>query len=64
MSAPELQSKPGVPVQHESYRLIDYVFDRAVHIVRRTKELVWELKELAIALLILYLLIRHAAHLF
>lgn len=64
MSVPELQSKPGGPVPRESYPLIDYVFDRAVHIVRRTKELVWELKELAIALLILYLLIRHAAHLF
>ena len=64
MSAPELQSKPGVPVPRESFPLIDYVFDRAVHIVRRFKELVWELKELVIALLILYLLIRHAAHLF
>ncbi|HKS10507.1 MAG TPA: hypothetical protein VJS13_13235 [Pyrinomonadaceae bacterium] len=64
MSAPELQTKPTGPVSRESYPLIDYVFDRAVHIVRRIKELVWELKELAIALLILYLLIRHAAHLF
>jgi hypothetical protein len=64
MSVPELQSKSGLPVPRESYPLIDYIFDRAIHIVRRTKELTWELKELAIALLILYLLVRHAWHLF
>lgn len=64
MSVPELQSKPAVPVPRESYPIIDFVFDRAVHIVRRTKELVWEVKELIIALLILYLLIRHAWPLF
>ena len=63
MSVPELQTKPAVTVPSQ-YRVIDYVFDRAVHIIRRTKELVWELKELVIALLILYLLIRHAWPLF
>jgi hypothetical protein len=49
-----------LPVQPEFYPKIDYIFDRAVHVVRRCKELVWELKELVIALLILYLLIKHA----
>lgn len=51
-------------VQREFYPTIDYIFDRAVHVVRRSKELVWELKELVIALLILYLLIKHAGPLF
>ena len=63
MSVPEDQTKPGFPV-HQSDSKIDYVFDRAIHIVRRTKDLVWELKELAVALLILYLLIKHASPLF
>jgi hypothetical protein len=63
MSIPERQVKSGLPV-HQSYSKIDYVFDRAIHIVRRTKDLVWELKELVVALLILYLLIKHAGPLF
>jgi len=63
MSLPERQTKPGFPV-HQSYPQIDYVFDRVTHTVRRTKELVWELKELAIALIILWVLIKHAGPLF
>ena len=64
MSVPETQAKRGFPGSRESHQTIDNVFDCAIHMVRRSKELVWELKELAIALLILYLLLKHAWHLF
>jgi len=64
MSVPETQTKPRFPVSRESHSTIDKVFDCAIHTVRRSRELVWELKELAIAVLILYLLLKHAWHLF
>jgi hypothetical protein len=64
MSVPEIQSKPKPPASRKSHPTIDKVFDCAIHIVRRTKELVWEVKELAIALIILWLLLKHAGPLF
>ena len=64
MSVPERRAKPSFPVSTESHPTIDKVFDRAIHVVRRTKDLVWELKELAIGLIILWVLIKHAGPLF
>jgi len=48
--------------QTQSHPKIDYYFDCAIHIVKRSKELVWESKELIVALLIVFLLLRHAIH--
>ena len=62
MSVPERRAKPSFPVSTESHPKIDKVFDRAIHIVRRSKELAWESKELVVALLILILLIQHSWH--
>ncbi len=59
---PELQAKPSLSIPHQSFPKIDYVFDRAIHVVRRSKELMWESKELVVALLILVLLVKHAWH--
>lgn len=54
--------KPAViPVIREHPR-IDYYFDCAIHIVRRSKELAWESKELIVTVLILILLIQHSWH--
>jgi hypothetical protein len=60
---PELQ-KPAFPVSHESDQIIDKVFNCAIHTVRRTKELVWELKELAVALIILWALLNMRTYCF
>ncbi len=57
-----LQSKSVLPTQRESHPIIDYYFDAAIHVVRRSKELAWESKELVVALLILILLIQHSFH--
>jgi hypothetical protein len=62
MSVPEIQAKPAFPAVRQSYPTIDYYFDRAIHIVRRSKELASESKELVVALLILILLVQHSWH--
>ena len=59
---PEVQGKPTLSIPRQSFPKIDYAFDCTIHLVRRTKELVWESKELVVALLILVLLIKHAWH--
>jgi hypothetical protein len=61
--AANLKTKASVlPSQRPSHPTLDYYFDAAIHIVRRSKELVWESKELVVALLILILLIQHSIH--
>jgi hypothetical protein len=62
MSVPEIQAKPAFPASHQSHPTIDYYFDCAIHIVRRSKELAWESKELVVAVLILILLVQHSWH--
>jgi hypothetical protein len=57
----ELHSK-AVRIERRTHPTIDYYFDPAIHIVRRSKELAWESKELVVALLILILLIQHSFH--
>jgi hypothetical protein len=52
----------SVPAERQSHPKIDFYFDAALHIVRRSKELAWEAKELIVTLLILLLLIQHALH--
>jgi hypothetical protein len=64
MSVSELQAKPDLPVASESQSKIEKRLDQAIKVVRKAKELVWELKELAIALIILWVLIKHAGPLF
>jgi hypothetical protein len=64
MSVPKHRGKPDPPISSESPSKIERDLDRAIQIVRKTKELVWELKELAIALIILWVLIKHAGPLF
>jgi len=64
MSVPERRAKPNFPVSRESHPVIDKVFDCTIHTVRRTRELVWELKELAVALIILWALLKHTGPLF
>ena len=58
----ELQSRPVVSVERRRHPKIDHWFDAAIHIVKRSKELAWESKELVVALLILILLIQHSFH--
>ena len=64
MSVPKPQAKPDLSVSSESPSKIERCLDRTIQVVRKTKELVWELKELAIALIILWVLIKHAGPLF
>jgi len=64
MSVPKLQAKPDLPVAPEPQSKIEKCLDQAIKIVQKAKELVWELKELAIALIILWVLIKHAGPLF
>jgi hypothetical protein len=64
MSVPERQAKPDPPVPAEPPSKLERILDRAIKVVRKAKELVWELKELAIALIILWVLIKHAGPLF
>jgi hypothetical protein len=54
--------KPTVIPVGREHPTIDYYFDCAIHIVRRTKELAWEAKELIVTVLILILLIQHSFH--
>lgn len=63
MSVPKLQAKPDLRLP-ESPSKIEKCLDQAIKVVRKAKELVWELKELAIALIILWVLIKHAGPLF
>jgi len=49
-----------VPPPRPSHPTLDYYFDAAIHVVRRSKELAWESKELVVALLVLILLIQHS----
>lgn len=58
MSA-ELQSK-SVRLERRAHPTIDFYFDCAIHIVKRSKDLAWESKEFVVALLILILLIQHS----
>lgn len=58
MSA-ELQSKPILRVERRAHPRIDYYFDAAIHIVKRTNDLADESKGLIVRLLILALLIVH-----
>lgn len=58
----ELQPHPVVSVERRRHPKIDYFFDCALHILKRSKELAWESKELVVALLILILLIQHSWH--
>lgn len=64
MSVLERQVIPDPPNSSEPPSKIERCLDRAIKVVRKTKELVWELKELAIALIILWVLIKHAGPLF
>jgi hypothetical protein len=57
----ELRARSRFSLQ-QSHPKIDFIFDCAIHIVRRSKELVWESKELIVALLIIFLLLKHALH--
>jgi hypothetical protein len=57
----EVQSRP-TSIKRRDHPTIDYYFDSAIHIVKRSKELAWESKELVVALLILILLIQHSYH--
>jgi hypothetical protein len=59
--AANLKTKASVvPSQRSSHPTLDYYFDVAIHVVRRSKELAWESKELVVAVLILILLIQHS----
>ena len=58
----EVQSGPTVSVERRRHPTIDYYFDSALYIVKRSKELAWKLKELVVAVLILILLIQHSYH--
>ncbi len=53
---------PFFPLNGNPHPTIDYYFDAAIHVVRRSKELAWESKELVVALPILILLIQHSFH--
>jgi len=64
MSVPKLHAKPDLSVPPESPSKIERFLVEAIKVVRKAKELVWELKELAIALIILWVLIKHAGPLF
>ena len=54
--------KNNLPSLQDIHRQINLYFDIAIHVIRRSKELVWESKELIVALLIVFLLLRHAIH--
>ena len=58
----DLQPRPVVSVERRRHATIDYYFDAAIYVVKRSKELAWESKELVVALLILILLIQHSFH--
>jgi hypothetical protein len=60
--ATEFQNKPVYLVERRAHPTIDHYFNGAIHIVKRSKELAWESKELVVALLILILLIQHSFH--
>ena len=64
MSAPKLQAKPDPSGPPAPQSKIERRLDQSIKVVRKAKELVWELKELAIALIILWVLIKHAGPLF
>jgi hypothetical protein len=54
-------SKPTIlSVQRELFPRTAAAFDWGKYVIQRTKELVWDAKELIIALLILLLLIQHS----
>ncbi len=53
---------PFRQAERRAHPSIDYYFDAAIHVVKRSKELAWESKELIVALLILILLIQHSYH--
>lgn len=55
-------SKSLHPSQAVKHPKIDYYFDTALYVIRRSRELAWESKELVVALLILILLIEHSFH--
>lgn len=57
-----LIGKKSIQPHRKSHPTIDYYFDTTLYIVKRTKELAREAKELVIALLILILLIQHSYH--
>ncbi len=61
MSA-KIQPKSVLRVERSNHPTIDHYFDCAIHVVKRSKELAWESKELVVALLILILLIQHSFH--
>ena len=61
MATPE-KANPLTPSDRAKFPKINIFFDAALYIVRRSKELAWEAKELIVALLILLLLIQHAIH--
>jgi hypothetical protein len=56
------QSESVPTAEREANPTIDYYFDAAIHVVRRSKELAWASKELVVALLVLILLIQHSLH--
>ena len=62
MTSNLIENKPALTYQQETHKKIDFIFDCALHAVRRSKELAWEAKELVVALLILILLIQHSYH--
>jgi hypothetical protein len=57
-----IDRKSIISSHQKRHPTIDYYFDAALHIVKRSKELAWESKELVAALLMLILLIKHSFH--
>jgi hypothetical protein len=49
-------------IERRAHPRIDYYFDASIHIVRRSKELAWESKELIVTLLMVLLLVLHSYH--